>query len=146
VRKRNSFVQTLLSTPGCVLVINNLEVDAQPVDVLGQLMKFNHNKIHSVHIPPAYRDLNHAVAYVVFLDKESADLASAFLTTNFVVSSKGRPWIVSRCSQNLDEEHFGFPTLSAFRVSYVSFAASPIYLTATLNYELNLRTYQSLHE
>ncbi|CAM6116868.1 unnamed protein product [Calypogeia fissa] len=116
-RKRNSFIQNLLSTPGCVLVIDNLEVDAQPIDVLGQLMKFSENKekIHSVHIPPPYPELNRAVGYVVFMNKESADAAAALLTQNFVVSARGRPWMVNRCVQKLNEEDFGFPTISAFQ-------------------------------
>lgn len=91
-KRRNSYVQTLLSTAGCVLVIDNLEVDTQPFDVLAQLTKFGNNKgrIHSVYIPPPHPDLKRAMAYVVFVKKEFANSAAAFLRRNFVVSASGR--------------------------------------------------------
>ncbi|CAM6098011.1 unnamed protein product [Calypogeia fissa] len=99
---RSAFIKKVLAKPGCILMIDNLEVDVRGSDLLEHFLKFcDRQKIQSVMIPPPHPELNRAIGYVIFADKEAADAAAAVVASCITVSaSSGRPWVVTRQGQD----------------------------------------------
>ncbi|CAM6100389.1 unnamed protein product [Calypogeia fissa] len=82
---------------GVTVLIDNLEIGAQFTDVLKQLeqLRVDKEKIQWVVTLEPYRGMNHAQAHVRFQDRGSAEAAVGVLTKKVIVSSRGRPWVVT---------------------------------------------------
>ncbi|CAM6114691.1 unnamed protein product [Calypogeia fissa] len=78
------------------VLIDNLELDVQAADLLKQLQQFcDIQKIQFVIIVRQYPGMNHALGNVAFKDRESAEAAVGDLANCVIVSSRGRPWVVT---------------------------------------------------
>lgn len=101
-----------------LLLIENMEEDVSAYDVM-QLLQENTPGVCAVHIMPRLRFGVWTSGYILYQDHSSAEKALKWLTdysVRFVISSNGRPWIVSPSEDVHEPRLYGFAAHTAFKI------------------------------
>eukprot|EP01018_Ginkgo_biloba_P024607 Gb_37456 [translate_table: standard] len=91
-----------------VLLLENLEKDVSPSDILGVIHRAT-SCLAQVYISPSHKFERFTRAFACFEDQATFQKASAFLQNEniFIASSSGRPWVVLDVQNRLCEGSFG---------------------------------------
>lgn len=99
-----------------VLVLENMERDASALDAI-QLLQSHTDGVCAVHVLPVLEFQASATGYALYRDRPSALKALRWLTSmsRYIISPKGRPWIVSQAKESYGPCLYGIAAHTAYK-------------------------------